>query len=150
MAGILDLFSRRNILLGLGGATAATVGTVAGTSSGGAELFAQLLRPGGRGRRGVALRNAERDDWSVQVGSLFRAETGHVLKLADVQGFPERSARPKQLRDSAFVARFDITSGGPLPGDLMYRVRHGEGGEFNLFLAAGDPAKPLRMLAVFN
>ena len=150
MAGILDLFSRRNILLGLGGVTATTVGAAAGTGSGGAEIFAQLLRPGGRGRRGVALRNAEKDDWSVQVGSLFRAETGHLLKLVDVQGFPERNARPRQLRDTAFVARFDITSGGPLPGDRMYRVRHNEGGEFDLFLTAGIPGKPLRMDAVFN
>lgn len=149
MAEQLSLVNRRNILLGLaGGAVAA--GGIAVQQTGGAGAFAELLRPGGFGRRGVLLATANKDDWKLQVGTLFTASTGHVLKLVDVQGFAERGRRPAGLRNQAFVARFDVTSGSPLPGSQLLTVSHKEGGTFGILMSATNAARPLRMLAIFN
>jgi hypothetical protein len=149
MAEQLSLVNRRNILLGLaGGAVAA--GGVAVQRTGGAGAFAELLRPTGVGRRGAFLATANKDDWALQVGTLFTASTGHVLKLVDVQGFREKNRRPAGLRNQAFVARFDIASGGQLPGWQLLTVSHKEGGTFDILLNGANPARPLRMLAVFN
>ena len=144
---MMGLFSRRNLLLGLGGGAAAGVATFSATRS--PTYFAQILRPRGRGRQDVALRSASYDDWMVQVGTNFTAHTGQVLNLVDVQAFSQKGGRPRNIRDRAFVARFDITRGGALPEDL-YRVAHPNGGTFDIFLTRGSPDKPLRMLAVFN
>lgn len=149
MAEQLSFVNRRNILLGLaGGAIAA--GGIAVQRTGGAETFAELLRSRGSGRRGVFLATADKDDWALQVGSSFTASTGHVLKLVDVQGFVERGRRPAGLRKQAFVTRFDITSGGQLPGSQLLTVSHEEGGTFGILMSNANPARPLRMLAVFN
>jgi hypothetical protein len=149
MAEQMSLVNRRNILFGLaGGAVAA--GGLAVQQTGGAGTFAELLRPIGLGRSGVLLATANKDDWALQVGTTFTASTGHVLKLVDVQGFAEKGKRPANLRKQAFVARFDITSGGELPGAQLLNVSHKEGGTFDMFLTGGNPARPLRMLAVFN
>src|SRR5687767_8805477 len=126
MAEQASLVSRRNILLGLAGG-AAVAGGVTVQQTGGAGAFAELLNPAGLGRRGVNLATANKDDWALQVGTFFTAQTGHVLKLASVQGFPERRGRPAGLRPSAFVARFDITSGGPLQAAQLLTMNHKEG-----------------------
>jgi len=104
----------------------------------------------GLGRRNVKLNTATSADWSLQKGTLFTAQTGHVLKLVDVQIFTEKSPRPPGLRDKAFIARFDIVRGGTLDGNRTYRFAHSEGGTFDMFLAARNPANPLRMNAIFN
>lgn len=149
MAEQLSFVNRRNILLGLAGGAVA-VGGIAVQQAGGAGAFAELLRSGGRGRRGVFLATANKGDWAVQVGTLFTASTGHVLKLVDVQGFVEHGRRPAGLRDQAFVARFDVTSGGQLPGSQFLSVSHKEGGTFDIQMTNANPARPLRMLAIFN
>ena len=150
MAESKSLVSRRNVMLGLVGtaAVAGTVGTVTTTDSSSADAFARLLEPVGLGKRGVSLASATVDDWRAQVGSYFTAHTGHVLKLADVQLFPE-SDRPKGMREDAFVARFDVAKGGEMPGSVIYRMSHPEGGTFDMF-ATSNPLKQLRMLAVFG
>lgn len=149
MAEQLSFVNRRNILLGLaGGAVAA--GGIAVQQSGGAGSFAELLRPSGQGRRGVFLATAEKDDWALQVGTFFTASTGHVLKLVDVQGFAERGKRSAGLRNQAFVSRFDVVAGEPLPGQQLLNVSHKEGGTFAILMDAANLARPLRMTAVFN
>ena len=149
MAEQLSLVNRRNILLGLaGGAVAA--GGIAVQQTGGAGSFAELLRSATPGQRGVFLATANKEDWALQIGTLFTASTGHVLKLVDVQGFAEHGRRPAGLRRQAFVARFDIASGGALPGSQLLNVSHKEGGTFGMFMGGANPARPLRMLAVFN
>ena len=149
MAEQMSLVNRRNILLGLaGGAVAA--GGIAVQQTGGAGTFAELLRPTGLGRRGAFLATATKDDWALQVGTFFTAHTGHVLKLVDVQAFPQHGARPSGLRPRAFISRFQITSGGALPGQQLLTVSHKEGGTFNIFMDAANVATPLRMSAVFN
>jgi hypothetical protein len=146
---IQDLWSRRNILVGLtaGGATAGAVGVSQFTS---ASQFAALIRPVENGRRGAKLGTATSGDWALQVGSPFTAETGHVLTLVDVQVFGDNTPRPRNLRDKAFVARFDVKSGGPMQGDRTYRFNHREGGVFEMFLSSVNPNRPERMLAIFN
>lgn len=132
----------------------ATVGTAGSVAVGQrfltADMLRNLLRPVGAGYDRAALGTATVDDWSLQVGSLFTAHTGHVLRLVDVQRFPEKGMRPAGLRKMAFVARFDVARGGALPGDKTYTFAHPKGGTFNMFLNSGPPSKPLRMLAVFN
>jgi hypothetical protein len=135
----------RCILLGIGGTAVAAGGVMRFRS---ADEFSQLMRPRGRGRRKVPLHTAARDDWAAQVGTLFTADTGQILKLTDVQGFPEKSERPEGLRESAFVARFEIRRGGPLAGDQIHRFAHAEGGTFDMLLSSGS--EPLRMSAIFN
>jgi hypothetical protein len=149
MAEILSLFSRRNMLLGVAG-TATVGGIAAAQRFTSADSLEQLLRPVQLGRRGVPLGSAEVDDWSLQVGSMFTAHTGHLLKLVDVQRFREDKNRPAGLRAKAFVARFDVAEGGAMPGEAIYRVNHPEGGVFDILLSGGIPGNPLRVAAVFN
>lgn len=143
---ILELFTRRSLLLGLGvtGAGAATLG---GTKS--VDFFRQLIRPNAGGRKNVRLATAEFTDWSLQIGSRFIAHTGHELKLVDVQAFADRKDRPDALRDRAFVARFEIEKGGEMPADL-YTVRHANGGTFMVSFDPANPAKPLEARAIFG
>jgi len=149
MAQVRSHLSRRNMLIGLAGGAAATAGTVATNGFSESASFANLLRPAGIGHNGAPLPYGEYGDWKSQVGSSFKTHSGHVLKLADVQAFREQGTRPAELRDRAFVARFDITEGGALVDDL-YGVAHAEGGVFDMFLSSAGPDMPLRMLAVFN
>lgn len=142
-----SVFSRRNLLLGFAGTAA--VGTVAARKSTSVDAFSRLLRPVGLGRSDANLASATADDWSLQVGTYFTAHTGHLLKLADVQSFPD-SERPRGMRDGAFVARFDVTKGGKLRGSQIYRVSHPRGGTFDMFLTPAGPSKPMRMIAVFG
>jgi len=150
MAEQKSLVSRRNILLGLAGGAVAAGGITVQQTGVGSESFAELLRPTGLGRHGVNLATASKDDWALQVGTMFTAQSGQVLKLVNVQGFRERVKRPAGVRAEAFVARFDVAAGGALPGNQIHRVNHKEGGEFDIFLSAGDPSKPGRMLATFG
>jgi len=142
--------SRRTVVIGLAAAGAAGTATVATPLFTDPEALQNILRPLGLGKRGVGLGTATSGDWALQEESLFTAETGHVLKLADVQVFSERTPRPAGLRDKAFVARFDIVRGGPMEGDKTYRFNHRDGGTFDMYLSSKNPANPLRMLAVFN
>ena len=142
----LSLVNRRNILLGL----AVAAGGIGVQQAGGAGSFAELLQPIGLGNPGAYLASANKDDWALQVGTVFSASTGHVLKLVGVQGFPERNRRPAGLRPQSFVAEFDITSGDALPEWQLLTVSHEQGGTFPIFLTGGNVTRPLRMLAVFN
>lgn len=139
---ILDLFSRRNLLLGLGGTAAAA----AFAGAAGAKVVGRTVVVL---RRTVALRSAGYADWSAQVGSNFTAHTGHVLRLVDVHAYPRAGSRPRGVRTQGFVARFDIIRGGALPAG-RYLVAHPGGGTFQIFLTKGGPDKPRRMLADFN
>jgi hypothetical protein len=137
MMDIPDLFSRRNLLAGLGGAVA--LAAVAET--------AHAKPPAA-----VALATATYDQWSAQVGSNFTTQTGHVLRLAAVQAygnFARAAPRPAGVRNPGFVASFDIVRGGALP-EGRYLVAHPTGGTFEMFLTKGGPNMPNRMLADFN
>jgi len=134
---ILGLFSRRNMLLGLGGAAAT-----------GAFVMASGPAWAG-GKTDVPLNTAAYDDWSAQVNSNFTAHTGQVLKLVEVQAYPVSGTRPSEVRTQGFVARFDITRGAAM-AEGRYLVAHPRGGTFEIFLTKGGPDKPLRMLADFN
>ena len=149
MAEQASLMSRRNILLGLAGG-AAVAGGITVQQTGGVGDFADRLRQVELGRHGVNLANGTKEDWALQVGTFFTAQTGHVLKLVAVRGFPQRGARPAGLRKAAFVAAFDIASGGALAGEHTFGVNHNEGGAFDISLTSRNRALPLRMLAVFN
>lgn len=140
--------SRRNLLVGLA-ASGATVGTVIAQNSGpaGVATFKQAIWQQRPGRRDVPLGTANLDDWAQLVGSTFRTTEGHVLELADVRAFPQPGPHPSGVRDRAFVAGFEIMSGGPMADSRIYRVDHPQGA-FEVFLTTAE--KPMRMLAVFG
>lgn len=142
---IFSLFSRRNILVGIFGTAVAAGGAFRFTSP---EEFSLLLRPRGRGRRRVPLHTAARDDWAAQIGTLFTADTGQILELTDVQGFPEKGERPDGLRESAFSVQFEIKRGGAFGDDRIRRFRHAEGGVFDILLTR--ESDPLQTYAIFN
>jgi hypothetical protein len=135
MTDILGLFSRRTIMVGMGGAAVATAAGL-GTTTG---AFAA----------DVPLATAEYAAWAAKVGANFTANTGHVLKLVEVARLASSGVRPDPLRDQAFVARFDITRGGALAAG-NYIVASPGTTTFQIFLTKGGPDKPARMLAVFN
>ena len=142
MAGIVDQFSRRSMLVGIGGAAAVGAAAVQST---GTSSIAQALGVAGAG----GLKSAGYAAWSAQVGSTFKASTGHVLKLVDVHKVASKGARPSALRADSFIASFDVVRGGAL-ADNLYRIGHPEGGAFDVFLTTGGRSTASRMLAVFN
>ena len=148
MSSIVGLFSRRNMMVGLGGA-AATAGIAQAQANGSAAAFGQLFKPTAPGSKNAALKTGGYGDWAAQIGSSFTTHSGHVLRLVDVQGFANKGGRPSNLRDQAFVAGFDILRGSALPEGL-YRVAHPGGAAFDIFLTKAGPANLLRMNAVFN
>ena len=145
MARNASLVSRRNILLGFGGTVA--VGAVALQGTNGASPLAQLLQPAGHQAGPLASGNYAA--WRSQVGSSFVANTGHVLKLAGVQPYPRDPGRPGNVRERAFVARFDVIKGGML-AEGLYSFAHEVGGTFDMRLSSAGPDKPLRLLAIFD
>lgn len=152
VADLINLLSRRNLILGLAG-TAAAGATAVGPGFLDAASLMQLLRPSGN-RKGVFLKSGETGDWTAQRNTMFRLESGQVLKLADVQGFKsidkKGTRRPGGVRSTAFVARFDIKTGAPLDGDRIYRINHAQGGVFDIFLTTPDASRPLRVHATFS
>lgn len=146
-----DMFSRRAMIVGAGAATAGVVG-VAGSDAV-SKFAASLRQPAAGARRGVALKTASYQDWVLQVGTNFTLETGHVLKLASVQSFPNQGPRPSNLRSQAFVARFDVKTAPRKAAalvDRIFRVAHPQGGTFDMFLSNVDPKKGLKLIAIFN
>jgi hypothetical protein len=138
--------SRRGMVVGLAGTAAA--GTVAVQQSTGVKAFRELLRPTDKAIGGLLAKGTS-GDWALEVGSHFTVHTGHVLKLIDVQRYPKKDRRPRNIRSRGFVARFDVVKGGVLPANTIYRVNH-RSGAFDIFLTAGKPNRPLRMFAEFN
>lgn len=152
VSDLISVLSRRNLIVGLVG-TAAAGTAAAGSGFIDAAGFMALLRPNNT-RRGVTLRSGESGDWADQRDTQFRLDSGQVLKLADVQSFKstakKEGKRPRGVRSTAFVARFDIKQGGPLDGDRIFRINHARGGVFDIYLTTPDPRSPLQVAAVFS
>lgn len=139
--------SRRNLLAGMaaGGVIAALAvavknpGTIGGSGSlAGGPLGAS--RPGG-------LATAERSAWQAAVGSDFTI--GHTrMRLAGIRPLPRHGARPANLRQSPFIAEFELPLGQSLPGNLLYSVRAARSAAFDIFMSEAGQAG--RLLAVFN
>jgi len=140
MMDIPNLFSRRNLLAGIGGAAA----TVALAEAASAQSKGKTAA--------VALATATYEQWSAQIGSNFTAHTGQVLRLSAVTAYAayaRAAPRPAGVRNPGFVATLDIVRGAALPSGL-YLVAHPTGGTFEVYLTKGGPNMPLRMLADFN
>jgi len=143
--------SRRNVLLGVGGASvvgalfAAPIGTsiVRGTKS----LARSVTSP----TPTLSLANGSYDLWAGLVGSVFALGDGSRMQLVGVRAFPEGGTRPANLRARAFVAVFDPLGGARPASDIIYTANHALHGPVPIFLAAAsDSRTPARMLAVFN
>ena len=141
--------SRRTVVLGLAGTVTAGAITAAPLFIS-VDNLKQKLRPTGQGQRGVPLATATADDWSLQKGSLFTLDTGHVVELIDVQRFPDHPGRPRNLRPAAFASTFEIKRGEPLAESRIFQLNHAEGGDFALLLTHASPEWPKRMIAVLN
>lgn len=95
------------------------------------------------------LATSEMDRWSRMVGDEFTGQ-GFRLKLKGVQALNSKGVRPEELRDNAFLAVFEVLSGGYMPGDLIYRMST-RNQVLDIFLAnAFTPQFPRNMNAVFN
>lgn len=142
-------FSRRTLLLALGGTTiaagalvAAPFRSVIARSAG--ETVGTL--PGGT----PLLATASYEEWLACVGSQFIVG-GVAMRLAGVQAFASAGVRPAYLRQRAFAAFFDPVGTQTMAGDLIYTATLAEYAPLEIFLSVGDsPQTPARMLAVFN
>ena len=149
MAEQLSLVNRRNILLGLaGGAVAA--GGIAVQQTGGAGTFAELLRPAGLGDAACTSPPRTRTiGRSRSARSLPpdgpRAQAGRRAGIS-----ASAAGGPPGLRNQAFVARSTSPRAASCPRSQLLTVSHKEGGTFDIFMTGASPARPLRMLAVFN
>ena len=96
------------------------------------------------------LATSEMDRWSRMVGNEFTG-SGFRLKLMGVQPLNSQGVRPPEVtRDAAFLAVFEVLSGGYMPGDLIYRLTN-RNQVVDIFLAnAFTPQFPRNMNAVFN
>ena len=149
MIGPASLLSRR-LILGMGGAAVTTAAVVVSPLRRVLALTApDLARTATNPLRVTPLADAGFDDWLDQVGSIFNAGGGTVLKLVAVDPMQSQGQRPLRLgRDSAFLAKFDVQNGGTMAGDLIYTVSHPRGA-FQIFLSASTNL-PSRMTALFN
>ena len=97
----------------------------------------------------TTLATSEMDKWSRRVGSDFT--TGNFrLRLQGVRALNSSGDRPAELRDTAFLAVFEVLSGGYMPGDLIYRMTS-RNEVLDVFLAnAFTTQYPRNMHAVFN
>ena len=140
--------SRRDLI-----AAMAAAGLVAACSGSSSSPSATMADPAAAAAaaKGQALAHGEMDRWAALVGTTFTA-TGFRLIVAGVQALPSLGARPADVtRAAAFVALFDVTAGGAMPGDLIYAMSAPGIGPLDVFLsAAPTPEFPARMLAVFN
>lgn len=148
-----SFLSRRNLLIGLGGIVAATAAIMVSPFRGviavrGRELVRN--QPALR-RMLLSLADAGHDEWAEQVGSILSLGGGTSLKLVAVSALASSGERPAGLRDSAFLAKFDVQNGATMAGDLIYTALHPSYGAFQIFLSAStDPSLPHRMIAIFN
>ena len=96
------------------------------------------------------LATSEMDRWSRMVGKEFTG-AGFRLKLKGVQALNSAGDRPPEVtRDAAFVAVFEVLSGGYMPGDLIYRLSTRDE-VLDIFLANAFTREfPRNMHAVFN
>jgi hypothetical protein len=97
-----------------------------------------------------SLATSEMDRWSRMVGDEFTGG-GFRLKLKGVQALNSKGDRPPEVtRDAAFLAVFEVLSGGFMPGDLIYRMST-RNQALDVFLGnASTRAFPNQMHAVFN
>lgn len=147
MNDVSSLLSRRNLLVGLAGTGIAT-GAVASPLFASPNTLKAALRPQ-TGRHNVPLGTATEADWVAQIGSLFTAQSGQVLQLTGVAPFGQKGTRPAWTRQTGFVARFEVVSGGAMPEGTM-RFRHKEGGTFEMHVAPAGNGAPPRVIAIFN
>lgn len=145
-------FSRRNVLLVMGGAVAAA-GAFAAIPFRAVitQKARQLVVAMPQLRRLVSLANGSYEEWQAQVGSRFAIGGGQVMQLSGVRALPSAGARPADLgRSRAFVAFFDPL-GGTMAPDLIYTANHAQYGPLQIFLSAAPAQRAAgRMLAVFN
>ena len=93
----------------------------------------------------------EMDHWAGKVGTEFTS-AGFRLRLAGVQAFASPGVRPADVtRDRAFLAVFDVLSGGQMPGDLIYALASAGIAPLDVFVNSSVSREyPNRMSAVFN
>jgi hypothetical protein len=132
--------SRRTVLVGIGASALAGCGVAPGSdSSSGVSLTA---------KSGPALATAEADVWTAAAGSQFQT-TGYTMQLAGIDLLRVVGERPEGLRRQPFIAVFDILSGGFMPGNLVYAIRHTTIPTFDIYLTNHSTSETT-MFALFN
>lgn len=130
--------SRRTVIVGMG--ATALAGCGGGSPSGsGLSLTAQT---------GPVLATAEADVWTAAAGSVFQTP-GFTMQLVGIELLSVVGERPDDLRHQPFIAAFDVLSGGAMPGDLVYTIRHATIPTFDIYLT-NHSTNTRRMFALFN
>jgi hypothetical protein len=148
-----SFLSRRKLLIGLSGAVAAAAALVAAPFRAAIVTSARDLARNQPvlGRLVFSLADAGYEEWLDQVGTIFAVGGGTSLKLVGVTAMTSVGQRPADLRDRAFLAKFDVQNRGTMAGDLIYTASHPSYGAFSIFLSASsDRTLPSRMTALFN
>ena len=149
-----SFLSRRKLLAGVAGTTAASAAMVALPYRAViAVTFREIVRQQPVLRRMLlSLADAGLAEWQDQIGTTFIVGGGTSLKLVGVSAMPSVGQRPLRVtRTQAFLAIFDVQNRGTMAGDLIYTAMHPRYGAFSIFLSAsGDPRLPHRMTALFN
>lgn len=146
-----SLFSRRNILAGLG-LGAASVGALAAP----ALKLDWTRKPGTKSwwdRPSVSLATAGMDEWTRHVGTefSFAGQGGAVAaRLAAVEPLNSKGKRPRGLRDRAFALVFESTGAALPAGDRIFDVSHSTGSSKMFLSACGDKCTGRRLQAIFN
>jgi hypothetical protein len=137
--------SRRDVVAGL-----CASGLLGACSAGTAPEQEDMVQPQAAAANGQALATGEKDGWARLVGTEFTT-SGFRLKLTGVSSLPSAGARPPDVtRDAAFLAVFEVLSGGVMPGDLIYRMST-RSQVLDVFLgSAASREFPNNMHAVFN
>lgn len=131
--------SRRDIVAALAGTMALSAcGVTSGGSSSNLVSLGSPVAAGGTSE--VAI-------WTALAGTPFGAG-GYGLTLASVEAQPVQGARPADLRQTPFVAAFDVTRGA-VPTDATYRLTSAATNPFEVFLTA-SPTVANRVYALFN
>ena len=144
----LPSVSRRHVVAGIGAS-----GLIGAFSFAAVKTQQQLekeLKTTGQTTQPSTLATSEKDRWSRMVGDEFTGG-GFRLKLMGIQALNSKGERPPEVtRDAAFLAVFEVISGGYMPGDLIYRMST-RNQVLDIFLAnAFTPEFPRNMHAVFN
>jgi hypothetical protein len=148
MKRVAASLSRRNILIGAGGAALCAIIAAPLLRPAVGERTRRLLASNPLTRRFLSFAYAEQTEWAAQVGSVFTAPGGYTLRLAGVEPLQSAGERPAGLRRRAFLAVFDVAGGLAMAGDTIYTLTHPQYGATEVFLTLTDV--PGRTVAVFN
>lgn len=133
MSQSINLFSRRAVLATLGGGGTIAVAVAApkliGSGPANAGFQSNFRSPF------ASLTTGDHNMWRAAIGSTVQVTNGPSLRVAGVETFaPFGKGAKGTSRKAAFMVKFEVVGGSPLPGDMIYDVVSPTQGSMQLFL----------------